>query len=149
MSTSRGSKRIKRIAPKKEAADLALKDGCNMILSAGRHSDSGVNASMRNSATYKYRKPYKLAMNPEDAKRMGFEDGQVVKLSTNKGSIEIPVELSWQISKGYCMVPHYFGLKFEGKTYGMHINYLTDHRDIDELTGNARWRYTPCRVEAL
>lgn len=22
-------------------------------------------------------------------------------------------------------------------------------RDIDELTGNARWRYTPCRVEAL
>ena len=140
---------IKRITPEKEAADLALKDGCNMILSAGRHSDSGVNASMRNSATYKYRKPYKLAMNPEDAKRMGFEDGQVVKLSTNKGSIEIPVELSWQISKGYCMVPHYFGLKFEGKTYGMHINYLTDHRDIDELTGNARRRYTPCRVEAL
>lgn len=140
---------IKRITPDQEEADLRLKDGCNMILSAGRHSDGGVNASMRNNRTYRYRKLYTLAMNPEDAKEMGFADGQTVRLSTHKGSIEIPVEFSWQISRGYCMAPHYFGLKFEGKTYGMHINYLTDHHDIDELTGNARWRYTPCRVEAI
>lgn len=140
---------IKRITPEQEEADLRLKDGCNMILSAGRHSDGGVNASMRNNRTYRYRKLYTLAMNPEDAKEMGFADGQTVRLSTHKGSIEIPVEFSWQISRGYCMAPHYFGLKFEGKTYGMHINYLTDHHDIDELTGNARWRYTPCRVEAI
>ena len=38
---------------------------------------------------------------------------------------------------------------YEGRTYGTHINYLTDHRDIDELTGNAKWRYTPCRVEKI
>ena len=42
-----------------------------------------------------------------------------------------------------------FRLRFEGKTYGIHVNYLTDHRDIDELTGNARWRYTPCKVEKI
>ena len=142
-------KYINRITPEKEEAELTLKGGSNMILSAGRHSDGGVNASMRNSRTFKYRKLYALAMNPEDAKEMGFEDGQTVKLSTNKGSIEIPVECSWQISRGYCMMPHYLGLKFEGKTYGMHVNYLTDHKDIDELTGNARWRYTPCRVETI
>ena len=142
-------KYIKHITPEAEEKDLKLKDGFNMILSAGRHSEGGVNASMRNSKTLKYRDMYKLAMNPEDALRMGFKDGQTVRLSTNKGSIEIPVECSWQILPGYCMVPHYFGLKFEGKTYGMHINHLTDHKDIDELTGNARWRYTPCRVEAI
>lgn len=140
---------IRRITPEKEEEALHLEDGYNMILSAGRHSDGGVNASMRNSRTFKYRKLYALAMNPQDAKEMGFIDGQTVKLSTNKGSIEIPVECSWQISRGYCMMPHYLGLKFEGKTYGMHVNYLTDHKDIDELTGNARWRYTPCRVEAI
>ena len=47
------------------------------------------------------------------------------------------------------MIPHHFGLGYEGKAHGMHINYLTDHRDLDELTGNAKWRYTPCRVEKL
>lgn len=140
---------INRITPEKEEAALKLKDGCNMILSAGRHSDAGVNASMRNRRTFRYREPYKLAMNPEDAREMGIADGETVKLSTNKGSIEIPVECSWQISRGYCMMPHYFGLKFEGKTYGVSANFLTDCRDIDELTGNARWRYTPCRVEKL
>ena len=140
---------IKRITPEKEAAALELNDGCNMILSAGRHSDAGVNASMRNPATFKYRQPYALAMNPEEAKEMGIADGETVRVSTNKGSVEIPVEYTWQTAKGYCMIPHYFGLKFEGQTYGAHVNYLTDHRDLDELTGNARWRYTPCRVEKI
>ena len=140
---------IKRITPEREERELTLKGGSNMILSAGRHSDGGVNASMRNPATFKYRQPYTLAMNPEDAKEMGFADGQTVKVSTNKGSIEIPVEYTWQTARGYCMVPHYLGLTFNGETYGKLINYLTDHKDIDELTGNARWRYTPCRVEAL
>ena len=142
-------KYIQRITPEAEESELSLKGGCNMILSAGRHSDAGVNAAMRNPGTFKYRQPYALAMNPEDAKEMGIADGETVKLSTNKGSIEIPVEYTWQTSRGYCLMPHYFGLKFEGKTYGMHVNFLTDHRDIDELTGNTRWRYAPCRVEKL
>ena len=140
---------IKLVTPEKEEKELSLKYGFNMILSAGRHSDSGVNTSMRNPATHKYRQPYALAMNPEDAKEMGIADGETVKLSTNKGSVEIPVEYTWQTSRGYCLMPHYFGLKFEGKVYGKHVNLLTDHKDLDGLTGNAKWRYTPCKVEKL
>ena len=104
---------------------------------------------MRNSKTFKYRDPYTRAVNPEDAAQMGLTNGRTVRLSTNRGSIRIPIECSWQISRGYCMMPHFFGLKFEGGTYGVHANYLTDHRDIDEITGNARWRYTPCRIEVI
>ena len=140
---------LEYITPEKEEEALRLKDGNNMILSAGRHSDSGMNSGMRDPATYKYRQPCVLAMNPEDGKEMGIEDGETVRVSTGKGSIEIPVEYTWQTSRGYCMIPHYFGLKFNGETTGVHINYLTDHKDIDEITGNAKWRYTPCRVEKL
>ena len=140
---------LKQITPEKEEEDLRLKDGCNMILSAGRHSDGGMNTSMRNPATFRYRQPYTLAMNPEDAKELGFTDGQTVRVTTNKGSLTIPVETTWQTSRGYCLIPHHMGLMYEGKAYGTHINFLTDHKDIDPLTGNARWRYTPCRVEAL
>ena len=140
---------IKRITPEAEEKDLVLKDGCNMILSAGRHSEEGHNATMRNPATFKYRQPYTLAMNPEDGKEMGIADGQTVRVSTKTGSLEIPVEYTWQTARGYILIPHHFGYKFEGKTYGTHVNILTSHKDIEELTGNPTWRYTPCRVEPV
>ncbi len=140
---------IRRITPEQEAEELRLKDGCNMILSAGRHSDAGMDSAMRNPATHRYRQPYVLSMHPEDARELGLADGQTVRVSTNRGSLEVPVELTWQTARGYCIIPHYFGFTYQGKTYGTHINLLTDNRDLDELTGNSRWRYTPCRVEAL
>ena len=140
---------IKRITPEKEEEDLKLKDGCNMILSAGRHSEEGHNATMRNPATFKYRQPYALAMNPEDAAELGFANGQMVRVTTKAGSLEIPVEYTWQTARGYCLIPHHFGYTFEGKKVGEHVNVLTSHKDIDELTGNPTWRYTPCRVEAI
>ncbi len=140
---------LRDITPEQEAEALRLKDGCNMILSAGRHSDGGMNTSMRNPGTWRFRDLYRLAMNPEDAAAFGMRDGETVRVTTNKGSITVPVEITWQTAPGYCMIPHHFGLQYEGRSHGMHINYLTDHRDLDELTGNARWRYTPCRVEKI
>ncbi len=140
---------MKRITPEKEEEELTLKGGCNMILSAGRHFDYGINATMRNPATYKFRQPYTLAMNPADAKELGFENGQTVRVTTKAGSLEVPVEYTWQASRGYCLIPHHFGLKHEGKTVGSCVNVLTSHQDIEELTGNPTWRYTPCRVEAI
>ena len=137
------------LTPEHEAEVLRLKDGCNMILSAGRHSDGGMNTSMRNPGTYQFRQPYALAMHPEDAAAFGFEEGETVRVTTKKGSITIPVEITWQTSRGYCLIPHHLGLQYGDEAYGMHINYLTDHQDLDELTGNAKWRYTPCRVEKL
>jgi len=140
---------IKRITPEKEEEALKLKDGNNFILSAGRHSEDGHNATMRNPATYKFRQPYTLAMNPEDGAEMGFENGETVRVSTKAGELTIPVEYTWQTARGYVLIPHHFGYTFEGKKIGEHVNVLTSHKDIDELTGNPTWRYTPCRVEKL
>ena len=72
-----------------------------------------------------------------------------MKLSTNRGAIEIPVEYTWRAAHGYCLMPHYFGLHYQGRMRGMHANYLTDNTDLDPLTGNSHWRYTPCRVERI
>lgn len=139
----------KYITPEAEEEALSLKDGNNIIFSAGRHSEDGMNQHMRNYHSYRYHQPYTLVMNPVQAEEMGFEDGQMVRVTTDVGSIIVPVEYSWQMSLGYCMTPHHFGFTFEGKTYGEHVNMLTNHQDLDELTGNSHWRYTPCRVETL
>ena len=139
----------KYITPEREREALTLKDGCNMILSSGRRDEGGVNNAMRHPGVNRYRNMYTLWIHPEDAAELGIADGETVKLSTNKGSIEIPAEYTWKASRGYCLMPHYFGLHYQGEMRGMHANYLTDHTDIDELTGNSHWRYTPCRVEKL
>ena len=76
-------------------------------------------------------------------------DVEGARVSTHRGSLEIPVEYTWQTARGYVMIPHYFGFTYQGQTYGTHVNLLTDNRDLDEITGNSRWRYTPCRVEAV
>ena len=137
------------ITPEKEAEALKLKDGNNLYLSSGYRYEAGVNNAMRNPGVNKYRKVWSLLMNPEDAKAFGFEDGETIKLSTNRGSIEIPVEYSWRASKGYCLMPHHFGNHYQGKKLYMNANFLTDRKAIDKLTGNSEWRQTPCRVEKL
>ncbi len=137
------------ITPEAEAEALALKDGNNLYLSSGYRYEAGVNNAMRNPGVNKYRKVWSLLMNPEDAKAFGFADGETIKLSTNRGSIEIPVEYSWRASKGYCLMPHHFGNHYQGKKLYMNANFLTDRKAIDKLTGNSEWRQTPCRVEKL
>jgi anaerobic selenocysteine-containing dehydrogenase len=137
------------ITPEAEAEALRLKDGNNLYLSSGYRYEAGVNNAMRNPGVNKYRKVWSLLMNPEDAKDFGFEDGETIKLSTNRGSIEIPVEYSWRASRGYCLMPHHFGNHYQGKKLYMNANFLTDRKAIDKLTGNSEWRQTPCRVEKL
>lgn len=141
---------IRRITPEKEAA--ALDEDSReypLLLSAGRHADGGDNTSMRNPATYQYRKPYTVMMNPEDAERFNLREGQEVRVTTKGGSVTAPLEISCQAGRGYALIPHQFGLKFGGKTYGQHVNELTRAEDLDELTGNPIFRYVPCRVEAV
>ena len=137
------------ITPEAEREALTLKDGNNMYLSSGYRFEAGVNNAMRNPGVNKFRKVWSLLMNPEDAKAFGFADGETIRLSTNRGSIEIPVEYSWRASRGYCLMPHHFGNYYQGKKLYMNANFLTDRKAIDKLTGNSEWRQTPCRVEKI
>lgn len=140
---------IRNITPDKEKSELDGEREYPFIISSGRHSEGGVNGVMRNPATYVHRKPYALAMNPEDAKDCGFEEGQEVRVTTKGGTLVAPVEISYQIARGYFFVPHYFGFEFNGKTIGEGVSTLARAIDIDQITGNPFLRYIPCKVEAL
>lgn len=120
-----------------------------LVASSGRHSDEGHNGYIRDPKTYRFRKPYAVAVNPADAARFGLEDGKEVRLVTRAGSIRVPVEISYQMCPGYCMVPHHFGFTFEGETVGRGVNEYTSYKDHDIITGNPTIRYVPCRLEPI
>jgi hypothetical protein len=88
-------------------------------------------------------------LDPEDMAELGFADGQTVRVTTKGGSAEIPIEASWQTSRGYMMLPHHYGLKFEGETEGVSGGQVFNWDNMDEITGNPCVRFTPCRVEAV
>lgn len=142
---------IVAITPEQEEAATAMAEEYPYLISAGTHSDeAGVNTIMRNPDTYVFRQPYTFNINPEDAMEMGLEDGQWVRVSTETGSIKVPLLYTYQAARGYGKITHHFGLTNEqGKSYGDAVNKLTSAKDVDEIAGDAIYRYVPCRVEAL
>jgi len=130
-----------------EACDLKLPDDFPLILNAGRHLRYNANTLMRNPEWNKGKRACTVALHPEDANKLKLSDGQQVRVTTAAGSQVGEVEISDRIRQGMVLIPHGFGLIYDGKTYGINVNYLTKntHRDF---MGTPIHRFVPCRVEA-
>jgi anaerobic selenocysteine-containing dehydrogenase len=93
-------------------------------------------------------------MNPDDAKRLGLDDGGLARISTKRGSAEVPVELSDRMQPGHVSLPNGLGVDFPGaeglrtKT-GVAPNDLTASEDRDWLAGTPWHKHTPARVERV
>ena len=87
-------------------------------------------------------------MNPDDALTHGLKDGQQVRVTTEVGTETGELEMSEQARQGTVLIPHGFGLDYDGTTYGLNVNRLTKNTHRDPL-GTPLQRYVPCRVESM
>lgn len=97
-----------------------------------------------------------ILINPADANRLEIENGQLVKVSSRVGAVEIPCEISDKIMPGVVSIPHGYGHARNGvkldtaRNYaGVSLNDLTDETVLDELTGNAAFSNARVRLEAI
>ena len=97
-----------------------------------------------------------LLMHPEDAKDRGVTHGEMVKVTSATGSIQIHLEVTENILKGVVSIPHGFGhdkegvkLKVATKFHGASINDLTSDLERDEVSGNAAFNTTKVKVQSL
>jgi anaerobic selenocysteine-containing dehydrogenase len=139
---------IKKINPVDEEEQLKPNERFPLILMAGRHMDMNANTNMRNPAWNEGRRACSLAMNPSDAEELGFTDRQMVKVITEAGEEIIEVEVTKDARKGQVIIPHGFGLVYDGVKYGANVNRLTKNTHRDQF-GTPMHRYVPCRIEAL
>ena len=130
-----------------EAEDLKLPDEFPLILNAGRHMKYNANTLMRNPEWNKDKRACTVAVNPADAEALGLRDGQQVRVTTAAGSEVGELQTTEQTCPGMVLIPHGFGLIYEGKVYGINANRLTKTTHRDPL-GTPLHRYVPCRVEA-
>jgi anaerobic selenocysteine-containing dehydrogenase len=130
-----------------EAEKLEMPDAFPLILNAGRHMDTNANTLMRNPEWNKGKRACTVAVNAEDAEAFGLIDRQQVRVTTAAGSEVGELQVSDQVRAGTVLIPHGFGLEYDGKTFGMNVNRLTKNTHRDPL-GTPLHRFIPCRVEA-
>jgi anaerobic selenocysteine-containing dehydrogenase len=119
-----------------------------LILMAGRHMDMNANTMMRDPAWNEGRRACTLAVNPSDAEDLGLADRQMVRIITEAGVETIEVEVTRDARKGQVIIPHGFGLVYDGVKYGANVNRLTKNTHRDHV-GTPIHRYVPCRVEPV
>jgi len=130
-----------------EAEDLRLPAEFPLILNAGRHMKYNANTLMRDPAWNNGAKACTVAMHPDDAADLNLRDGQRVRVTTAAGSEVGEVESDDDVRRGTVLIPHGFGLLYDGVVYGINVNRLTNSSHRDPL-GTPLHRYVPCRVEA-
>jgi len=110
--------------------------------------DMNANTNMRNPAWNKNKRACTLAINPADAEALSIVDNQMVKVVTEAGEEKIEAEVTTDARKGQVIMPHGFGLVYDGITYGANVNRLAKNTNRD-FVGTPMHRYVPCRVEAV
>lgn len=140
---------INEIDPAKEKEKLKPDNEFPFILMAGCHIDTNANTNLRDPAWNKGRRACTLYMNPIDAKTHGLKDKQMVRIITRAGKESIEVEITNKTRKGQVIIPHGFGLVYNGKKYGANVNRLTKNTHRDRLAATPLHRYVPCRVEPV
>jgi len=136
-----------RLNADSEARDLEMPAAFPLILNAGRHMDFNANTLMRNPDWNKGKRACTVAVNPADAQNLGLDDGQQVRVFTEAGWEEGELQVSEEVREGTVLIPHGFGLIYDGKKYGINVNRLTKNTHRDPL-GTPLHRFVPCRVEA-
>jgi anaerobic selenocysteine-containing dehydrogenase len=139
---------VRKINAAEEEEQLKTNEQFPLVLMAGRHMDMNANTMMRDPAWNEGRRACTLAMHPSDAEELGLTDRQMVKVVTEAGEETIEVEVTKDARKGQVVIPHGFGLVYDGVKYGANVNRLTKNTHRDHV-GTPIHRYVLCRVEPV
>lgn len=160
-------RRIKLAAPRlvEEAAklarraeeDAASRQGGYDLTLIGRRQLRSNNSWMHNSPRLMKGGDRCTAMlHPDDAAQRGLNDGEVVRVSSVIGSIEVPLQVTDAIRRGVVSIPHGFGHDRPGVGWrlaaskaGASANDINDPELHDILSGNAAMNSVPVRVDRL
>ncbi len=137
---------LRSIDARQEEASLVMPAEFPLILMAGKHFSMNANTNMRDPGWNKGKRACTLTMHPEDAAALNFKDGQQVRVTTEAGTEEIELEITDTAYKGHVVIPHGFGMVYDGVKYGANINRLTKNTHRDQF-GTPIHRFVPCRVE--
>lgn len=126
----------------KEAAELP-DDEYPLLLTTGRslfHYHTGT-MTRRASGLDEQMSGNVVQVNPELAKKMDLIDGEIVRLSTRRGSIELPVKLSDIVEEGVIFTYFHFSEAA--------ANELTNAAALDPVAGIPEYKVSAAKIEKI
>jgi anaerobic selenocysteine-containing dehydrogenase len=85
-----------------------------------------------------------MHVHPDDAERLGLEDGGIAAVTSERGTVEVPVEVTDAIMPGVISIPHGWGhddpesrMEVAAAHAGANSNVLADEMAVDVPSGNA------------
>jgi anaerobic selenocysteine-containing dehydrogenase len=151
------SKKIE-VAPPAFLAELpalasSLANPPELVLIGRRHLRSN-NSWMHNTARLiKGRDRCTLLVHPRDAEARGLTEGALCEITTARGTVTMPVEITDEMMPCVVSAPHGFGHDRKGTRTqvasahaGASINDVTDEERLDRLTGNAAFSGQPVTI---
>jgi anaerobic selenocysteine-containing dehydrogenase len=132
----------------------AVEDGLDLTL-IGRRQLRGNNSWMHNSPRLMKGGDRCAAMlHPDDAAQRGLRDGEMVRVTSRIGSIDVPLQVTDSMRRGVVSIPHGFGHDRPGVGWrlaasraGASVNDINDPALFDVLSGNAAMNSVPVKVD--
>jgi len=152
-----------RLAPPEMLAEIARANATPprtdpeypFVLGSGIRTRWNANTIQRDPAWRKGRGPHcALHLSPGDATRLGVAEGQRVRVSTRRGTVELPAAVDKALADGHVTIPNGFGMAYPSadgrlEVQGVNANELSDAADRDPISGCPHHKYTLCRVDPV
>jgi formate dehydrogenase alpha subunit len=132
---------LARLNPVEYAPQSELSDrDYPFILNTGRilyqyHSST---MSRRSAPLVAYANAPYVLMHPRDAERLALANGEKVRITSRRGSIEAPLRVSGEVAEGELFMPFHFP--------EAPVNRLT-RDELDPLSRIAPFKYSACKVD--
>jgi len=131
---------LEELSSLREATPGTGQDAFPFVLSAGERRSFTANTILRDPEWRKKDPEGALRINPEDATQLGVANGDRVRLSTKRGSVDVAIELSGTMQRGHVSLPNGLGLDHTSNggdrvRTGAAPNELTATEDRDWLAG--------------
>ena len=151
------------LAPPRILADLPRLEAwlaeppANGLVLIGRRDPRSMNSWLHNCESLSSGRPRcTLHLHPEDAGRLGIEDGARVRLATATASLEVAVEYSDRLMPGVVSLPHGWGHDLPGtrvrvasRRPGVNTNRLLAAANVDRPSGASILNAVPVSISAL
>ncbi|WP_330181694.1 molybdopterin-dependent oxidoreductase [Nocardia sp. NBC_01503] len=124
------------------------------VLSAGERRAFTANTIVRDPLWRKRDSGGTLRLSLADADQLGLAAGDLVRVTTRRGSVEVPVEPTDRMRPGHLSLPNGFGLSVTDATgaqvtTGAAPNELTEFDSRDEWVGTPWHKYVPARLDTV
>lgn len=138
-------------------AALLQRDSDFPLVLVNKRGRESMNSWLNESpGVHRPRRTTVVEVHPDDAAARGIANGDLVRLSSRTGTVELRAEVSDAMRAGVVCVPHGWGSRVfdpggaaEPIAHGVNRNLLVDGKRIDALSQTPAFNSTSVRLEVV